>query len=228
MRRIRVGSSSSSGRRSSVRPVQGPKARHESFARRQKRRGAGQAGRQVDQPHRRRPQLHPYAPARPGPRPVRLACPCVPAVGRRHRDRGRIIAGWPALALLLAVNFCLASSVALSLPRQRLGNLSSRTPTRATTETEVTISSSARRAPKRPVRPRLLRVCPPSRPSLPPVALPAARAVANELSRDGQSLTRDALAARMRQHGHPIRDASLTPLLSHLRGEPAGQLSSTT
>jgi hypothetical protein len=51
--------------------------------------------------------------------------------------------------------------------------------------------------------------------------LPAARAVGDELHRDGCPLTRDALAARLRQAGHPVRSARLTPLLQTLRGESA-------
>ncbi len=52
--------------------------------------------------------------------------------------------------------------------------------------------------------------------------LPAARAVQDELHRDGCPLTRDALAARMRQADHPVRNARLTPLLQALRSESAG------
>ncbi|HET9895547.1 MAG TPA: hypothetical protein VFQ44_11525 [Streptosporangiaceae bacterium] len=49
--------------------------------------------------------------------------------------------------------------------------------------------------------------------------LPAARAARDELGRDGLPLTRDALAVRFRQHGHPLRNDSLTPLLHQLRHE---------
>ena len=53
--------------------------------------------------------------------------------------------------------------------------------------------------------------------------LPAARAARDELRRDGHPLTRDSLAACLRRHGHPVRNARLTPLLQALRGESAGQ-----
>ncbi len=49
--------------------------------------------------------------------------------------------------------------------------------------------------------------------------LPAARAVRDELGRDGLPLTRAALAVRLRQRGHPIRNASLTLVLHQLRHE---------
>jgi hypothetical protein len=49
----------------------------------------------------------------------------------------------------------------------------------------------------------------------------AARAVPDELHRDGSPLTRDALAARLRAAGYPVRNARLTPLLATLRAEPA-------
>lgn len=51
--------------------------------------------------------------------------------------------------------------------------------------------------------------------------IPAARLARDELHRDGHALTRDALAARLRRHGHPIRNASLTALLHNLRQERA-------
>jgi hypothetical protein len=38
---------------------------------------------------------------------------------------------------------------------------------------------------------------------------------------DGRPLTRDALAARLRAAGYPVRNATLTPLLAALRAEPA-------
>jgi hypothetical protein len=59
-------------------------------------------------------------------------------------------------------------------------------------------------------------------PGLPPGSaemLPAARAARDALLRDGHRLTRDALAARLREAGHPIRNSRLTPLLQALRSE---------
>jgi len=50
---------------------------------------------------------------------------------------------------------------------------------------------------------------------------PAARAARDELHLHGQPLTRDALAARLRQAGHQVRNARLTPILHALRSEPA-------
>lgn len=49
--------------------------------------------------------------------------------------------------------------------------------------------------------------------------LPTARAVRDGLYQEGRPLTRDALAARLRQDGHPIRSSRLTPLLHTLRHE---------
>ena len=51
--------------------------------------------------------------------------------------------------------------------------------------------------------------------------LPAARAARDELHVHGQPLTRDALAARLRQADHQVRNARLTPILDALRSEPA-------
>jgi hypothetical protein len=51
--------------------------------------------------------------------------------------------------------------------------------------------------------------------------LPAARAARDELHRDDQRLTRDGLAARLRQNGHPVRNSRLTPLLHALRSDAA-------
>ena len=48
----------------------------------------------------------------------------------------------------------------------------------------------------------------------------AARAVRDDLRRDGHPLTRDALAARLRAAGHPVRNATLTAILATLRAEP--------
>jgi hypothetical protein len=49
--------------------------------------------------------------------------------------------------------------------------------------------------------------------------LPAALAARDGLHRDGSPLTRDALARRLRQNGHPIRNSRITPLLHALRTE---------
>jgi hypothetical protein len=75
---------------------------------------------------------------------------------------------------------------------------------------------------------------PPGRPACQPRSVPAvaargdlaalehaARDARDELRRDGRPLTRDALAARLRAAGYPVRNATLTPLLAALRAEPA-------
>lgn len=49
----------------------------------------------------------------------------------------------------------------------------------------------------------------------------AARAIRDELRRDGHPLTRDTLATRLRAAGFPVRNATLSPLLATLRAEPA-------
>jgi len=49
--------------------------------------------------------------------------------------------------------------------------------------------------------------------------LPAARAVRDGLQRDGLRLTRDALAARLRENGYPVRNSRLTSLLRTLRSD---------
>ena len=47
-----------------------------------------------------------------------------------------------------------------------------------------------------------------------------ARAARDALHQDGRPLTRDALAARLRAAGHPVRYSRLTPLLLTLRTDP--------
>jgi hypothetical protein len=61
----------------------------------------------------------------------------------------------------------------------------------------------------------------PRRGTVPDVAdlLPAARAARDGLLRDGRPVTRDALAARLRANGQPVRNARLTALLRALRTE---------
>lgn len=60
------------------------------------------------------------------------------------------------------------------------------------------------------------------------VLLPAARAVRDELVKDGQALTRDTLASRLRQQGYQIRNSRLTLLLRALRDDPASQPAPST
>ncbi len=49
--------------------------------------------------------------------------------------------------------------------------------------------------------------------------LSAARAARNSLDRDGHCLIRDAVAARLRENGYPVRNSRLTVLLQALRSE---------
>jgi Protein of unknown function (DUF2637) len=110
----------------------------------------------------------------------------------------RIIAGWPALALLLAVK--LLSGI---LNRRE-------TPAAATAATR-----QRSRAGQPTRRPTLSGEQPPHVGEL----LSAARAARDGLHRDGLRMTRDALAARLRESGHPLRNSRLTPLLQALRNE---------
>ena len=176
----------------------------------------------------------------------------------------RIIAGWPALALLIAVKVLSgilehrraagrpAATVpdpaadaardgpcdqARPLPRQPVVPVPSaprrdarRPPARNSTASKpapagITLrhASSPHSAGARPAHLGTVRAAPepgtvPAIPSL----LPAARAARDELERDGYPLTRDALAAHLRQAGHPVRSSRLTLLLHALRAEPAG------
>lgn len=167
-------------------------------------------------------------------------------IATAHPDLvSRVIAGWPALALLLAVKLL---SGLLERPR---------TPEAAVAVTAADQASQViDPAPAVPSIPGTTRAGPvePSagahppetradhagslgqRPSSPPAPaspalndrtaalLPAARAARDEIRQDGLPLTRDALAARLRQHGHSIRNASLTPLLRHLQDEQPADL----
>lgn len=49
--------------------------------------------------------------------------------------------------------------------------------------------------------------------------LPAARAARDELTREGHTVSRDALARRLRQNGHSIRNSAVSQLLATLRQE---------
>ena len=121
----------------------------------------------------------------------------------------RVIAGWPAVALLIAVKL-------LS------GILEHRTPApvyagNAAVPRAVPAGSAgpSSRLGSRRSDPAA------SRTVLGDTALErAARAARDEMDRAGQPLTRDALAARLRAAGHPIRNAQLTPILAALRAAP--------
>jgi Protein of unknown function (DUF2637) len=114
----------------------------------------------------------------------------------------RLIAGWPAIALLIAVKL--------------LSGLLDRRPTtsvsRPITESrrEDKGGSPATASETYPgLDPDIIRL------------LPAAREARDGLSRDGRRLTRDGLAERLRQDGHPVRNSRLTLLLKALRSETA-------
>ena len=58
-----------------------------------------------------------------------------------------------------------------------------------------------------------------NRPATSPCQAPPAQRGHDELHRNGHRLTRDALAARLRETGHAVRNSRLTPLLQVLRSE---------
>jgi hypothetical protein len=137
-----------------------------------------------------------------------------------HGIISRIIAGWPAVALLIAVKLLsgiLEHRTAADDPASARSDDSAKTPGPA-----EPLASRPRRAGSRPGRPRS-----PAGPAgrarslIVPADITAleqaARVVREELHRDGRPLTRDALAARLRAAGYPVRNARLTPLLATLR-----------
>jgi hypothetical protein len=117
----------------------------------------------------------------------------------------RVIAGWPAVALLIAVKL-------LS------GILEHREPAAI----PAPASADGTPAPGRPRPASQSRTVPAAAAPGDLAALEnAARTIRDELRRDGRPLTRDALAARLRAAGYPVRNATLTPLLAALRAETA-------
>jgi hypothetical protein len=150
----------------------------------------------------------------------------------------RVIAGWPALALLLAVKLLVgilerprvpdAVGAATGQASQAIGGAPSVTSIPREMPAELPESSAGGHPAEirlRPAEPRDNQPSPPPSTADPALdsreaaLLPAARAARDELRQDGVPLTRDALAVRIRQHGHPIRNASITPLLRQLRHE---------
>ncbi len=114
----------------------------------------------------------------------------------------RIIAGWPALALLIAVKL-------LSGLLDRHAATAASRPAGESCRQDTDGSPAA--------APEMVPCQDPGIASL----LPAARAARDGLRREGRKLTRDGLAARLRQNGHPVRNSHLTPLLQALRSETA-------
>jgi hypothetical protein len=129
-------------------------------------------------------------------------------IATAHPDPvSRLIAGWPALALLIAVKL-LSGILHRQSSADQLG-----VPGPESTQQEASNGKSRNPDPSAPASP-VSEIA-----SDIAFLLPAARAARTELHLNGQSLTRDALAARLRQHGHPIRNDRITPLLRQLRQE---------
>ncbi len=166
-------------------------------------------------------------------------------IASAHPDPvSRIIAGWPAFALLISVKLLSgilehreADGGPATVPAEPpavAGHDDARGDPKLAIRPQVHVppseSGDRRVHSGQPTRPAEARPSlPPTRPSVVPrldpgaaALLPAARAAKDELKRDGLPLTRDSLAARIRQRGHPIRNASVTPLLQLLkaRGGP--------
>jgi len=160
-------------------------------------------------------------------------------IATAHPDPvSRVIAGWPAIALLLAVKLLSGILERRHAPRVRVAVAGKASqviePTAPATPSHGTMLTGPGEPPAdadpaeiRPGSAEPLGKHPSSSPKAADPALdgrtaallPAARAAGDALRYDGQTLTRDALAARLREHGHPIRNASVTPLLRQLRHE---------
>lgn len=190
----------------------------------------------ADRRHGRRPGWLPWAALITG-----TAGSLAANIATAHPDPvSRLIAGWPALALLISVK--LLSSIfehrepaedpaaVRAEPPALPGHdddgshpqATSRPPAAVPARKPATARAPARQATRAEPCALLTPAQPPAASRLDPgaaVLLSAARAARDELERDGLPLTRDALAARMRQRGHPIRNARLTPLLQLLRAE---------
>jgi len=175
----------------------------------------------------------------------------------------RIIAGWPALALLIAIKLLSGilehrpvvpvsgptadadrdgpANRACPLPRQAVAvpptptgtPYASRRETRRPQARDSTLrrpalANTTGQHASSPDEAAAVAVARPGiRPGMVPgtaaditALLAAARAGRDELHRDGYPLTRDALATRLHQAGHPVRNARVTPVLQTLRSEP--------
>lgn len=160
----------------------------------------------------------------------------------------RVIAGWPALALLIAVKLLSgmlgqhpASALAAG-PAQSASYQDSGDPPRSTAMPIPSGSGGFAGPPVSVAEPGLpgdsggrVRVLGADARSGPvsgviTVAdlLPAARAARDGLYRDGRRLTRDALGARLRDSGCPVGNARLTLLLNALRSESATPVAAST
>ena len=119
----------------------------------------------------------------------------------------RVIAGWPAVALLIAIKLLSGileqPKIADDSAAARHGSLS-----RPADRSRGATARSARPAADG------------STASGDSGLLPTALAARDSLRREGLPLTRDALAARLRQDGHRVGNARLTSLLQELRSSP--------
>jgi hypothetical protein len=133
----------------------------------------------------------------------------------------RVIAGWPAVALLIAVKLLSgilehrdpAAVAAAMVTTQTVRAVHVPTPASSTPP-----SDHSRPANQSRIVPAVASV---DDPAALEHAARDARDARDELHREGRPLTRDALAARLRATGYPVRNATLTPLLAALRAEPA-------
>jgi hypothetical protein len=146
----------------------------------------------------------------------------------------RLIAGWPALALLIAVKLLsgmldqrAASSPAMILvskarhhdqPASAASSVRPGLPGSARPRIAAAVPRKARAgrgaSPTTGTQPGTVRSVP-ADVSL----LAAARAASGAMQRDGRRLTRDALATVLRENGYPVSNSRLTSLLRTLRSE---------
>jgi uncharacterized protein DUF2637 len=118
---------------------------------------------------------------------------------------GRVVAGWPAFALLVAIKLL---SGLIDHPSEQSGAV----PRRSATEAD---SGPTTDGPgTRPVPANIAEL------------LPAARAVQRVVAEEGRSLTRGLLAERLRQQGITISNARLSTLLRQVSGSADGTPSS--
>jgi hypothetical protein len=128
----------------------------------------------------------------------------------------RVIAGWPALALLIAVKllsgmFGHSRSFLVSMPGS----------CRAPASPAAVMAAVPAEGPDVVRRLGPDRADVPARETVPDIGalLPVARMARDRLESDGRALTRDTPAAWLREHGHPVSNSRLTPLLRALRDD---------
>jgi hypothetical protein len=133
---------------------------------------------------------------------------------------GRAVAGWPALALLVAIKL-LAGLVDTSDRGVSCG------PDHAVDSPPVgdaATPGSSQRTPNRPPKPGRRRSPAKAGRARSGTSSPgleeAARAAFVELSTSGERLTRDALARALRERGHAVSNARASELLAMLRAGP--------